>query len=384
MAVQVTPFNPVSLTDLALNQRNFGAQQQQRGVANEQNNQRLAQGEQRIKLTEAQIDAAARQAGIKEDRFRADLISDIASQTRSPQEAIQYSQAVGLPIPPQVFENMPPDIFGRVANSAGANAFNQITEGFSPEDRLKAQRVDAGLDPRAVTSAPKITMIGNVPHVFDPSSQTMKRVNVDGKEITPEIVGNNAGTVAGGAQTGKNIANRLGDAVLEGQIAADATATLRRSIQLIDSGVNTDRLSASQLAFTQSLGIEDPKAGELSNLLGKAVLSQLRATFGAAFTAEEGKGLAAIEASFGRNPATNKRLLSNALGLVNRAAERGIRAAEQSGDITGADEIRRTLEFTLGDDGQQVGGLSETSNEPLTPQEQAELDQLRQAQGNLQ
>ncbi|SDX52996.1 hypothetical protein [Lysobacter enzymogenes] len=39
--------------------------------------------------------------------------------------------------------------------------FNAMTEGFTPEDRLKAQRVNAGLDPRAVTGAVKFgTIVG--------------------------------------------------------------------------------------------------------------------------------------------------------------------------------------------------------------------------------
>lgn len=48
---------------------------------------------------------------------------------------------------------------------ASAQEFNLLTEGLSEEDRTKAQRVKLGLDPRAVTSAPKVEEIGGVKYL---------------------------------------------------------------------------------------------------------------------------------------------------------------------------------------------------------------------------
>lgn len=153
----------------------------------------------------------------------------------------------------------------------------------------------------------------------------------------------------------KGEVGRLGDSITEGLIAADGIATLNRALSLLDSVETGGVLNQAQLNAARALGVEDPDAGELSNLLGKAVLSQLRSTFGAAFTAEEGRSLRDIEASFGTNPAVNRRLINNALSKAQVAARRGLRAANETGDTFAADEIRRAMEATLG--GGQGGGF---------------------------
>jgi hypothetical protein len=86
---------------------------------------------------------------------------------------------------------------------------------------------------------------------------------------------------------------------------------------------------------------------ELSANLGKAVLSQLRATFGAQFTEKEGERLASIEAGFGKSTEGNKRLLQQAEAILDRAARRGLKAAEDSGDTFTAEEIRKSMNFSL-------------------------------------
>ena len=81
--------------------------------------------------------------------------------------------------------------------------------------------------------------------------------------------------------------------------------------------------------------------------MGKAVLSQLRSTFGAAFTEREGARLAEIEAGFSSSADTNRRLLKNALTIAKRSAKRAIRRAELRGDYETANEIASSLEFDL-------------------------------------
>ena len=98
--------------------------------------------------------------------------------------------------------------------------------------------------------------------------------------------------------------------------------------------------------------------------MGKAVLAQLKPIFGAAFTASEGESLARLEAQFGRNPKTNKKLIENALKIINRSARRGIAAAEDQGDGFTADEIRTSMAFKLSDKSDNASAQS-TQAQPV-------------------
>ena len=130
--------------------------------------------------------------------------------------------------------------------------------------------------------------------------------------------------------------------------AANGSANLNRALTLLD-GVGTGGFDNLALKVKQAFGIEGADEGELSSLMGKAVLAQLKPIFGAAFTASEGESLARLEAQFGRSPKTNKKLIENALKIVNRSARRGIAAAEDQGDSFTADEIRSSMAFKLSD-----------------------------------
>jgi len=135
----------------------------------------------------------------------------------------------------------------------------------------------------------------------------------------------------------------------QGTVAAESTATIRRALTLLDR-VKTGGINAISLRVKDALGISGADEGELSNSLGKAVLSQLRDTFGAAFTEGEGRRLERIEAGFGKSPAANRRLLGNALAISERAAKRALKIAIRRGDTDTVDDIQGLLNFTLGDD----------------------------------
>lgn len=132
----------------------------------------------------------------------------------------------------------------------------------------------------------------------------------------------------------------------EGLRAADSMPVINRALELLDS-VKTGGIDAAKLAATNFFGVTGADEAELSNNLGKAVLSQLRATFGAQFTEREGARLQQIEAGFGKSTEGNKRLLQQTKQIVERAARRGIAAAESTGDKFSADEIRRSMSMTL-------------------------------------
>lgn len=187
-----------------------------------------------------------------------------------------------------------------------------------------------------------------------------------GAEVTmaPQVADAKA-TVAGAEQGAKAAQDSITAAISVGEDAARSIAPITRAIDLLDQVKTGGVGSQAWLAAQQLVGVESGDAGELSNLLGKSVLGQLRMTFGAAFTQAEGERLAGIEAGFGKSPETNRRLLKNALDIMRNAAERGIRAAERRGDTFMADELRRQIDFKLGgDDGakQQQQQLPQTDS----------------------
>lgn len=162
--------------------------------------------------------------------------------------------------------------------------------------------------------------------------------------------------VAGGAE-----AERINKAITAGQDAADGYANIKRGLELIDL-VETGGLDAAALKAKQLFGIEGANEAELSSRLGKAVLSQLRATFGAAFTEREGARLAAIEAGFGKSTEGNRRLLNQTKRIIERVANRGIKSAEKAGDEVAAQDIRDALSFSLSIDEKQPVKSPSVSN----------------------
>ena len=147
---------------------------------------------------------------------------------------------------------------------------------------------------------------------------------------------------AGGRTEATETEKRNSALVVRGIAAAESTAIVRRALNLLDT-VKTGGVNAIALATRQRLGIEGANEGELSNSLGKSVLSQLRETFGAAFTESEGKRLERIEAGFGKSPETNRRLLTQALRIAENTANR---AAKVASDGEKAD-IEELLTFSL-------------------------------------
>lgn len=170
---------------------------------------------------------------------------------------------------------------------------------------------------------------------------------------------------AGGRTDATETGRRNSALVKRGIAAAESTAIIRRGLALLDK-VKTGGVAAISLAVKARLGIEGANEGELSNSLGKAVLSQLRETFGAAFTENEGKRLERIEAGFGKSVATNRRLLGQALRIAENTAKRASKVASEGE----AADIEDLLSFSLDIEGaeasQATGGeLSNMTDEQL-------------------
>jgi hypothetical protein len=165
--------------------------------------------------------------------------------------------------------------------------------------------------------------------VFDPTGELVfgadrTAVLRSAREEQVDFAQNKASATAEGTA----IVARNQDTIDVGFDAAMALPTLKRAISLLDE-VQTGGFAGAAIKARQFFGVETADEGELASLLGKGVLSQLRGTFGAAFTEKEGSRLMAIEARMGANPETNRRLLQNAITIMERAIDRGISVGDE-------------------------------------------------------
>jgi hypothetical protein len=161
---------------------------------------------------------------------------------------------------------------------------------------------------------------------------------------------------AGIIVTGEERLQVLRDAQQSGILQAGEKATaIKKAERGVEAETAGDVVAAEKsalrgqeaidVAFETGEGI--PVINRALDLLGKNVLKQLRTTFGAAFTEKEGNKLDAIEAGFGKNAATNKRLLENALATATRSVKRGIRAAKRAGQDEEASDLEALLDAVI-------------------------------------
>ena len=169
---------------------------------------------------------------------------------------------------------------------------------------------------------------------------------------------------AGGAARGKGNTERSQDFINQGVTSAQALPTIKRSMDLLNS-IETGGIDAARIKAKQMFGIESADEGELTYNLGKNVLSQLKDTFGSAFTAAEGERLATLEAGLGRNPESNKRILANALQTMQKKAERGIQAARDNGDEFSASDIESYMKMSLDDEKKSAKTVAPNVNDKI-------------------
>lgn len=171
------------------------------------------------------------------------------------------------------------------------------------------------------------------------------------------------GAKASGKVTGKGIETRRVERINTGVDAARGIPTLKRALLLLER-VETGGPEAMELALKQRLGAETADEGELSNKLGKAVLSQLRAIFGPQFTEREGQRLDDIEANFRRNTAVNKRLLNELLQFSEKKAKQAIKDAVAIEDFDTAASIKASMDAQFDENSPFLPGLDGPSEQP--------------------
>jgi len=150
------------------------------------------------------------------------------------------------------------------------------------------------------------------------------------------------GDIAAATVRGREISSRTQEAITAGLDATKQIPVLTNALNLLNT-VDTGGTAGVGIRLRSFLGVESGDEGELSYLLKTNVLQQLRPIFGSAFTASEGERLQAISADTSRSLETNRRLLDEALRIVKRASERGLRRAQSAGDEDSILELEDSL-----------------------------------------
>lgn len=277
-----------------------------------------------------------------EQQLRQAQIDQIKNPTTADITEFKYAQQNGYTGDFNTF--LQQKLSARAEPPASIQEWNLVNQGRKANGQSPLT-LDQWLQQRADMSLkPFLTQIQGAPTVVTPTNRNGGIVQTP--LSTPGAENQAASDRAAATTGGQKGAERLQTQMDTGLDAADHVAIVKRGLDLLDS-VKTGGLDAVKLKATNLFGVTGADEAELSANLGKAVLSQLRSTFGAQFTQQEGERLAQIEAGFGKSTEGNRRLLEQAQKIMERAARRGIRAAERSGDMDTAQEIRDALDFSL-------------------------------------
>ena len=220
-------------------------------------------------------------------------------------------------------------------------AFAQLAGEFGGDAKhsAKTQILEDGTTIQVTNQGKRIVKdpSGNVV-TGDKAAKAIRDANQEGIRLQSER--------AGGRTAATEEEKAASQLITRGVAAAESTATVRRAIDLLET-VNTGGWDGVSLAVRQRMGITGANEAELTASLGKSVLSQLRETFGAAFTENEGKRLERISANIGNSAAGNKRLLSQALKIAERTAKRARKSALDRGQDDVVKDIDDLLQFSL-------------------------------------
>lgn len=152
-------------------------------------------------------------------------------------------------------------IFGKENATAWQRQFQDMTNGFSEQDKVKAQRIAAGLDPRAVTVGNKIETVGGVPYIINPMTggatvpsvlnQPVSGTNAQGQLPSPvpsaidaNAVANNAATIerekVAAAEKAKNDAAIAAQNTKNAANETDVNRLLDQAEPLIDTATSSE------------------------------------------------------------------------------------------------------------------------------------------------
>lgn len=140
-----------------------------------------------------------------------------------------------------------------------------------------------------------------------------------------------AGDMAAATTRATSQETRIQQAIEDGIDAAARMPKLMMARELLNT-VDTGGWDAVKLRFKQAFGITSADESKLIYELSKNVLSQLKPTFGAAFTAKEGDLLMRIEANTNLSTEGNIALLDELINALDLAVQRGRVEARENKD----------------------------------------------------
>ena len=342
--------------------------------SNPQLAQRITQQKEQQKQNKLANQAAQQKQNREADKHTQTIARQIAKDVskmdfdQAQSYAAQQAQTYGVDLPPLTLEHHEQfkqafssdgetteiknrqDLINRLPKDESGNLITDPKK-MNAEQRMAA--IDAGILPRAMASADTTT--------------------AQDQELADKVIkfkGDVKESEGAGSQSGRDTEKTRTARIDVGAAAAKGIPTLVRALELLER-VETGGPEAISLRLKQKLGIEGADEGELSNKLGKAVLSQLRETFGAAFTEREGDRLDSIEANFGKSNATNKRLLNELFQFATKQAEQAIEDAESRRDFDTAHAIRESMAFVFDENSPLFadGVKQEVLREIITPNE---------------
>ena len=161
--------------------------------------------------------------------------------------------------------------------SADARAFENLISGFTPEKQQEARLVRAGLKSRAATA--QHVVIGGVPHIWDPATQTYRKASVEGETVTAETVGESKGTIAAGEERGRGegklVANTIDKAFETIPKIQGNVRNIDRALSALDAGAKTGAIQR----FLPSITSASKQLDQIQNELGLDIVGAT--TFGA-------------------------------------------------------------------------------------------------------
>tara|TARA_Y100000310_G_scaffold8985_1_gene9465 strand:+ start:37 stop:1191 length:1155 start_codon:yes stop_codon:yes gene_type:complete len=292
--------NPIGTVLGALSARDAAAQKKELGSLQIENirsqiDTRRAEESRAVATEQREIESAAYQEGIERATTNARILKGLILQGNIP-DAISFINQNDTGAGEQEFirqflDPANPDkakkaipFLDQAIGQAGKKTteerdFDRLTSELTPEEVLKAKKIELGLTPRATGAAAKTVIIGGVPHIFNPTTQTFSRVKIEGEDVTTESVGESKASIAKQVRLAEQKASQ--SVKLSGEAFANLQRTktninnLDKGIALIDQGAGVGAIEDLFPSFKQA-------TVELKNLQGQLGLDIIGGTtFGA-------------------------------------------------------------------------------------------------------
>jgi len=262
------------------------------------------------------------------------------------------------------------DIIGPDGKPTGETEQHQALTSFDPKRPAgqKWKTVIKKLDGRIISKSTGRTA--------EASDAAAVKLAEDKTKVVQAVLIDTQGKLERIKKRSQSIEGRLQSTITEGLTAVKTLPNLRRTRVLLEQ-VKTGGLALVRNKLDQFFGTEGASEAELNNAMGKAVLSQLKATFGAQFTEKEGKLLQDIEANFGKSTAGNVVLIDRAIQAQEIRARIGLNGAKTAQDENAIFQFNEFFKQVLGP---EATATPTPETQTITAEQKARLEALRKKQ----